>query len=172
MATGASEKLAQEGLRGNRNRLAVGKSVGSGAREVSHDLKGVRGAGSLRHLYQTDRWVRMVNTKLTDGSVWYDLFNNAAEDCALSLLPQLEQGQKESQVMYCSTNGNHVEVREDDGRIVRRFPPFRGPVESAYMSGNDKVVITYTDVQNNLSPHPRYTELYSTDGRMIRRTRC
>ena len=79
---------------------------------------------------------------------------------------------KESQVMYCSTNGNHVEVREDDGRIVRRLPPFRGSVESAYMSGNDKVVITYTDVQNNLSPHPRYTELYSTDGRMIRRTRC
>lgn len=96
----------------------------------------------------------------------------AAGDCALFLLPQLEQGQKESQVMYCSTNGNHVEVREDDGRIVRRLPPFRGPVESAYMSGNDKVVITYTDVQNNLSPHPRYTELYSTDGRMIRRTRC
>ena len=100
------------------------------------------------------------------------LTETAAGDCALFLLPQLEQGQKESQVMYCSTNGNHVEVREDDGRIVRRLPPFRGPVESAYMSGNDKVVITYTDVQNNFSPHPRYTELYSTDGRMIRRTRC
>ena len=172
MATGASEKLAQEGLRGNRDRLAEGKRVGSGVREVSHDLERMRGAGSLLHLYQTDRWVRMVNTKLTHRSVWYELFNNAAEDRALFLLPQLEQGQKESQVMYCSTNGNHVEVREDDGRIVRRFPPFRGPVESAYMSGNDKVVITYTDVQNNLSPHPRYTELYSTDGRMIRRTRC
>ena len=87
MATGASEKLAQEGLRGNRDWLAEGKRVGSGVREVSHDLERMRGAGSLRHLYQTDRWVRMVNTKLTDGSVWYDLFNNAAEDCALSLLP-------------------------------------------------------------------------------------
>ena len=73
--------------------------------------------------------------------------------------------------MYCSINDKRVEVREDDGRIVRKWS-FRGPVESAYMSGSDKVVITYTDVQNNLSPHPRYTELYSTDGRMIRRTRC
>jgi hypothetical protein len=73
--------------------------------------------------------------------------------------------------MYCSINGSHVEVREDDGRIVRKWS-FRGPVESAYMSGSDKVVITYTDVQNNLSPHPRYTELYNVDGRMIRRTRC
>ena len=49
MAIGTSEKLAQEGLRGNRDRLAVGKCVGSGVREVSHDLKGVRGAGSLLH---------------------------------------------------------------------------------------------------------------------------
>ncbi len=73
--------------------------------------------------------------------------------------------------MYCSINGSHVEVREDDGRIVRKWS-FRGPVESAYMSGSDKVVITYTDVQNNLSPHPRYTELYNVDGCMIRRTRC
>ncbi len=73
--------------------------------------------------------------------------------------------------MYCSINDKRVEVREDDGRIVRWWS-FRGPVESAYMSGSDKVVITYTDVQNNLSPHPRYTELYYVDGRMIRRTRC
>ena len=131
--TGRLEKLAQEGLRGDRNRLAVGKRVGSGVREVAHDLKGVRGAGRLlhrrermgydgvsrlrldkkpgravlrdqkihfglrlvpyvvervvaeaedfhceryikighRHQYQTDRWVRMANTKLTDGSEWY-----------------------------------------------------------------------------------------------------
>ena len=73
--------------------------------------------------------------------------------------------------MYCSINDKRVEVREDDGRIVRKWS-FRGPVESAYISGSDKVVITYTDVQNNLSPHPRYTELYNVDGRMIRRTRC
>ena len=93
MATGASEKLAQEGLRGNRDRLAVGKSVGSCVREVSHDLERMRGAGGLRHLYQTDRWVRLVDAKLTDGSEWYDLFNNAAGDCALFLLPQTEQWQ-------------------------------------------------------------------------------
>lgn len=94
MAIGTSEKLTQEGLRGNRDWLAVGKRVGSGVREVSHDLKGVRGAGSLLRQYQTDRWVRIVNTKLTDRSEWYDLFNNAAEDCALFLLPPGQQGQK------------------------------------------------------------------------------
>ena len=60
MAIGTSEKLTQEGLRGNRNRLAVGKSVGSCVRKIAHDLERVRGAGGLRHLYQTDRWVRMV----------------------------------------------------------------------------------------------------------------
>ena len=101
MATGASEKLVQEGLRGNRDWLAEGKRVGSGVREVSHDLKGMRGAGSLRHLYQTDRWVSLVDAKLTDGSEWYDLFNNAAEDCALFLLPQLEQGQNGRKVKQC-----------------------------------------------------------------------
>ena len=101
MAIGTSEKLAQEGLRGNRDWLAEGKRVGSGVREVSHDLKGMRGAGSLRHLYQTDRWVSLVDAKLTDGSEWYDLFNNAAEDCALFLLPQLEQGQNGRKVKQC-----------------------------------------------------------------------
>ena len=79
--TGRSEKLAQEGLCGDRNRLAVGKRVGFGVREVAHDLKGVRGSSSLLLIgrygknaaamqYQTDRWVRMVNTKLTDTSEW------------------------------------------------------------------------------------------------------
>ena len=71
--------------------------------------------------------------------------------------------------MYCTTNGNHVDVLEDNGRIVRKLS-FRGPVESAYMSGNDKVVITYTDVLTSL--RPRYTELWDVSGRMIRRTRC
>ena len=74
--------------------------------------------------------------------------------------------------MYCSTIDRCVSVYEDSGRLVRKLSSFRGPVESAYMSGNDKVVITYTDVMNNLSPHPRYTELWETSGRMIRRTRC
>ena len=93
MVIGTSEKLTQEGLCGNSDRLAEGKRVGSGVREVSHDLERMRGAGGFRHLYQTDRWVRIVNTKLTDGSEWYDLFNNAAGDCALFLLPQTEQWQ-------------------------------------------------------------------------------
>lgn len=47
--TGRSEKLAQEGLCGDCDRLAVGKRVGSGVREVAHDLKGVCGAGRLLH---------------------------------------------------------------------------------------------------------------------------
>ena len=40
-------------------------------------------------------------TKLTDGSEWYDLFNNAAEDRALFLLSQLEQGQNGRKVKQC-----------------------------------------------------------------------
>ena len=62
MVIGTSEKLAQEGLRGNRDRLAVGKSVGSCVRKIAHDLERMRGAGGFRHLYQTDRWVRMVRS--------------------------------------------------------------------------------------------------------------
>jgi hypothetical protein len=57
-------------------------------------------------------------------------------------------------------------VFEDSGRLVRRLS-FRGPVESAYMSGNDKVVITYM-----LDNKFRYTELWETSGRLIRRTPC
>ena len=68
--------------------------------------------------------------------------------------------------MYCSINGNRVDVFEDNGRLVRRLS-FRGPVESAYMSGNDKVVITYT-----LDGKYRLTELWDISGRMIRRTTC
>ena len=59
MTIGASEKLAQEGLRGNRDRLAVGKHVSPCVRKVAHDLERMRGVGSLRRQYQTDRWVRM-----------------------------------------------------------------------------------------------------------------
>ena len=95
MATGASEKLAQEGLRGNSDRLAEGKRVSPCVRKVAHDLERMRGAGGLLRQYQTDRWVRMVNTKLTDRSEWYKLFNNAAWDCAFFLLPPTKQGQKE-----------------------------------------------------------------------------
>ena len=96
--TGRSEKLAQEGLCGDRDRLAVGKRIDCRVRQIAHDLKGVCGSSSLLLVgrygkntaamqYQTDRWVRMVNTELTDGSEWYELFNNTAEDCALFLLP-------------------------------------------------------------------------------------
>lgn len=128
MATGASEKLAQEGLRGNRDWLAEGKRVGSGVREVSHDLERMRGAGGLRHLYQTDRWVRMVNTKLTDGSEWYDLFNNVAEDCALFLLPQLEQGQNGRKVKLCIARQMAIMLRfvKTMGGLSGGFLPSEG----------------------------------------------
>jgi len=46
---GRSEKLAQEGLRGNRDWNAVGKRVGFGVWEVSHDLKCVRGTRGFLH---------------------------------------------------------------------------------------------------------------------------
>ena len=82
--TGRSEKLAQEGLCGDRDRLAVGKRVDCRVRQIAHDLKGVRGSSSLLLIgrygkntaamqYQTDRWVRMVNTKLTDTSEWHTI---------------------------------------------------------------------------------------------------
>ena len=73
--------------------------------------------------------------------------------------------------MYCSVNGNRLSVYEDGGKLVRTFT-FRGLIESAYMNGEDKVVVTYTDIGNNANPHPRYTELYETSGRLIRKTRC
>ena len=50
--TGASEKLAQEGLRGNRNRIAVGERVGSCVRKVAHNLESMRSAGGLLHRYK------------------------------------------------------------------------------------------------------------------------
>ena len=59
---------------------------------VFHGGKYIKIAFQPQH--QTDQWVRMVNTKLTNGSEWHRLFNNAAEDCALFLLPQSKQGQK------------------------------------------------------------------------------
>ena len=60
VAIGTSEKLAQEGLRGNRDRLAVGECVGPCVRKVAHDLERMRGAGAFQRLYQTDRPVGMV----------------------------------------------------------------------------------------------------------------
>ena len=67
--------------------------------------------------------------------------------------------------MYCSTSNNRVDVYEDSGRLIRKIF-VRGPVESAYMSGNDKVVITYSNGGF------RYSELYETSGRLIRKTTC
>ena len=49
--------------------------------------------------------------------------------------------------------------------MVRRII-VNGSVENAYMSGNDKVAITYSN--GNF----RYTELWDISGRMIRRTAC
>lgn len=37
------EQLAQKGLRGNRDRLAVGERIDCRVRQIAHDLKGVRG---------------------------------------------------------------------------------------------------------------------------------
>ena len=44
-----SEKLAQEGLRRDRDRLAVGERIRAGVWKVSHDLKGVRGSRRFLH---------------------------------------------------------------------------------------------------------------------------
>ena len=69
-----SEKLAQEGLRGNRDRFAVGKRVGSCVWKVSHYLESVRGAGGLLHQNQTIASARMVITKLFNELEWYSGF--------------------------------------------------------------------------------------------------
>lgn len=61
---------------------------------VFHGAYDIKFASSRQ--YQTDRWVRIVNTKPTDGSEWHRLFNNAAGDCALFLLPQSKQGQRKN----------------------------------------------------------------------------
>ena len=87
-----SEKLAQEGLRRDRDRLAVGERIRAGVRKVSHDLKGVCGSRRFLHQYQTDLWVRIVNTKLTDSSEWYDGFHNPAGDLALSFSRRRQGG--------------------------------------------------------------------------------
>ena len=47
--TGRSEKLAQEGLCGDRDRLAVGKRIDCRVRQIANDLKGVCGTGRLLH---------------------------------------------------------------------------------------------------------------------------
>ena len=71
MEIGALEKLAQERLRGNRDRLAVGKRVGSCIRQVAHDLERMRGTGSLLHQYQTSASTGMVIAKLFNALEWY-----------------------------------------------------------------------------------------------------
>ncbi len=66
MATGASEKLAQEGLRGNRDRLAVGKCVSPCVRKVAHDLERMRGAGGLLHGDKRRRNLRVRRFSLSE----------------------------------------------------------------------------------------------------------
>ena len=66
MATGASEKLAQEGLRGNRDRLVVGKSVGSCVRKIAHDLERMRGAGGFLHQRKRRRNLRVRRFRLCE----------------------------------------------------------------------------------------------------------
>jgi len=68
--------------------------------------------------------------------------------------------------MYCSTNGTTVKVYNDKGGVVCSLS-LGGPVESAYMNGEDKVAITYKP-----SPHSRYIALYDTKGRLLRKTSC
>ena len=74
---------------------------------------------------------------------------------------------KERLTMYCSTKSDAVFVHEDGGRIIRVFS-FNGSVESAYMSGNDKVVITYSAGHPKAGPRSRYTAIYEiSSGRKI-----
>jgi hypothetical protein len=65
---------------------------------------------------------------------------------------------------------NYVFVYGDGGRLVRKIG-VNGQVESAYMNGTDKVVITYA-ANSNVNPRLRYTELWDIGGHLIRRTSC
>lgn len=81
-----SEKLAQEGLRRDRDRLAVGERIRAGVWKVPHDLKGVCGPRRFLHRrnYQTSVYARMVNTKLAHQLEWCIGSHNPAGDRALS----------------------------------------------------------------------------------------
>ena len=93
--TGRSEKLAQEGLCGDRDRLAVGKRIDCRVRQIAHDLKGVCGSSSLLLIgrygkntaamqYQTDRYVRMAHH-----------FTNTGETAPSFFLREANKGTKE-----------------------------------------------------------------------------
>ena len=66
MAIGTSEKLAQEGLYGNRDRLAVGKRVSPCVRKVAHDLECMSGAGGLLHCRKRRRNLRVRRFSLSE----------------------------------------------------------------------------------------------------------
>ena len=68
--------------------------------------------------------------------------------------------------MYCVIiNPDTVQVKRDDGRIANTFHPgCQGDrIDSAYMSGDDKVVINYTDTYNR-----HHVKLYTVEGRILR----
>ena len=69
--------------------------------------------------------------------------------------------------MYCviSNDGKTVYVRRDDVRNVTTLFPTAGSerIENAYMSGNDKVIVNYTDKLNR-----HHVMLYTTEGRILR----
>ena len=89
VAADMSEKLAQEGLRRDRDRLAVGERIRAGVRKVTHDLKGVCGSRRFLHCrnYQTSASARMVNTKLAYPLEWYNGFHNLAGEKSPLFLP-------------------------------------------------------------------------------------
>ena len=66
MAIGTSEKLAQESLCGNGDRLAVGKCVGSRVWKIAHDLERMRGTGGLLHCRKCRRNLRVCRFRLCE----------------------------------------------------------------------------------------------------------
>ena len=68
--------------------------------------------------------------------------------------------------MYCViSDPQTVHVRRDDGRIANTLHPvcLGDRIDSAYMSGDDKVVVNYTDKDNR-----HHVKLYTVEGRILR----
>lgn len=66
-----SEKLAQEGLRGNRDWLVVGKCGRAGVVKVAHDLERMRCHGGFLHRRERHVLESRTNTKLLETQEWY-----------------------------------------------------------------------------------------------------
>lgn len=65
--------------------------------------------------------------------------------------------------MYCDVDGRFVMLREDSGKLHRKFAMSRGMVRSAYVSGDGPTAHVSITLDTGK------TEVYDATGRLIRR---